>query len=82
MVARQHNGIFDIFKNLQGPKVYLCARFGCLPLDGLGRVHRQINKRTDRDLVYYGQNIVLVSVSLTCFRADIILSEDNQPMLL
>lgn len=75
MVARQHNGIFDIFKNLQGPKVYLCARFGCLPLDGLGRVHRQINKRTGRD-------IVLVSVSLTCFRPDIILSEDNQPMLL
>lgn len=31
MVARQQNDIIisDVDKNLQGPKIYLCARSGC-----------------------------------------------------
>lgn len=50
MVARQHDGVitFDIDKNLQEPKTYLCAKFGCAACDHVGGVGGQINEHTDR----------------------------------
>lgn len=37
MVARQHDVIISAMdKNLQVPKMYLCARFGCLTPDHVG----------------------------------------------
>lgn len=57
MVARQHDGVitFDIDKNLQEPKTYLCAKFGCAAwlcclscCDHVGGVGGQRNEHTDR----------------------------------
>lgn len=49
-VARQHDDavISDADKNLPGPTMYVCAKFGCWTPDGLGAVFGQRNKHTDR----------------------------------
>lgn len=39
--------ISDIDKNLQGPKMYLCANFGCSTPDCVGGVRGQRNTETD-----------------------------------
>lgn len=49
MVARQHNDILmrDVDENLQGPKLYLCAKFVYWTPGGQAGVCRQRNKHTE-----------------------------------
>lgn len=49
MVARQHDDavLSCTAKNLQGPEMYLHAKFGCSSPDGVGGVSGQRHKQTD-----------------------------------
>lgn len=48
--------IISIDKNLQGPKTYLCTKFGCSVADCVGGVGGQRNKYVD---MHYGKFYVL-----------------------
>lgn len=44
--------ISNLDKTIQGPKVYLCARFGFLTPDHSGGVYGQRNRKTYRDFLF------------------------------
>lgn len=70
-VARQQNAIIisHIIKNLQGAKMYLCAKCGG-SAQSL-RTKRQTNTQTDRNLLYYTKIKELSSLITFCVKVNI-----------